>query len=198
MSSDKTASDGEPIAIKVPETTEVFDGLMYELGSLYRAIETLSLECNAAVAEIDKTYNEKRQPLVAQYNTIFDACMEFVSNTANKARMTTAKAPQTADLPHSKVKWKDIRTSKIELAEGINEAAAIRALLHRKGGSKYVITTRKLNLDALSADGGKFALTLRHFVQRFNLTTSVSLHIKPASTPKPDGKAAETQVKRLS
>lgn|GEM_PF-6195565 len=192
-----TASDGEPIVIEAPQTPEAFDGLMYELGLLHRAIETLSLERNAAVAEIDKAYNEQRRLLVAKYNPIFDACLEFASNPANKPRMTTAAAPQTADLPHSKVTWKDHHKGTIELAEDTDETSAIRALLRRKGGSKYVITTRKLNMEALRADGGTFALTLRHFVRRFK-PTNITLYVKPASTPKPDGKAAETQVKRLS
>ena len=196
VAKDTSWTDDNKIVVPVPASVEEFDSLMAQLGDLHRNIELLKTKRDDAVAKIDKSYNAKRKPLVALYNALIDSCTAFVENPDNKGRMTTSKAPQTADLVHGKVKWTEDHSGQIALADDVDETTAINALLRRKGGSQYVITTRKLNWTAIRADSVKLVM-MRHFTRRFK-PTSVALYVKPASTPKPDGKAAETQVRRLT
>lgn len=177
-------------------TVEDYDGIMFLIGGLARKIEELQLQRDEQVADIDKNYADEREPLVREYNWLFDAAMAFASDPANKGRMTTAKAPQTSDLIHSKTKWTDDHTGQLELADDVDEQAAIRALQRKKGGSRLIITKRSINWKAVRANPD-FVQGMRHFVRKFKQTT-VALYVKPAQTPKPDGKVAERRVERLS
>lgn len=185
--------------VLTPKTVDEFDTLMAALGDYHREIEALMIERDQKVAEIDKPYNNKRKVLVEIYNATLAACTEFASNPANKARMTKKEAPQTADLTHSKVKWTDDHTGQIELAEGVTEEQAIRAFQHRRGGGIFIKVERKLVWPVIRSKAQQATIEgMKKYFRRTYKPTDVKLYIKPASTPKPDGKAAETQVKPLS
>lgn len=177
-------------------TVEDYDGIMFLIGELARQIDRLRLQRDAEVADIDKNYADQRAPLVTQYNWLLDAAIAFASDPDNKGRMTTRKAPQTSDLTHSKTKWTEDHTGQLELADNIDEQTAIRALLRKKGGSRFVITKRSINWKAVRANPD-FVSGMRHFVRKFK-KTSVALYVKPAQTPKPDGMEAERRIERLS
>lgn len=186
------------IIIEIPSSPEEFDALMHKIGEFRHAIEALELARNNVVATIDAPYAKARNPLVSKHDYMFDVALQYASDPANKARMTTSKSPQTADLTHSKVKYTDDHSGTIDLADDVTEDEAIRALRHRKGGGKFYKTTRTLIWGVIrAAPNEEMVLAMRHFVRNYK-PTKVTLYVKPAVTPKPDGQAAEVQVKRYN
>lgn len=192
-------STGPSQTVAMPTNANEFDGLMQQLGEILREIDALTHERDQKVAEIDKEYSAARAPLVDQYNAIHSVCEQYANNPDNKAQMTTKEAPQTADLTHSVVRWTDDHTGTIELADGVTEAKAIRALQHRKGGGIFIKTERKLVWGVIRSKAQQAVIEAmpKYFIRKYK-PTSVTLYVKPAQTPKPDGKTAERRVEKLS
>ncbi len=189
--------DADAIVIDAPNSPEEFDDLMFRIGEERRAIDELELNRNKAVANIDKPYKEARAPHERLHDAMFDVAMAYASDPANKGRITTSKSPQTANLVHSVVKFTEDHSGTIELADGITEDQAIRALRHIKGGGLFYKTTRSLIWGVLRAKTNEnTVLALSYYFVRKFAPIKVTLYVKPATTPKPGGKVAELKIAR--
>lgn len=175
-----------------PLNVAEFNQMLFELGIADRQIEAIDNERNRRVAEIDAQVAIQRRPLVDSFNAKLAACLQFASEPKNKELLTKGSSPQRAELDHGVVKWFDDHTGSIKLQDGITEEQAIRALLHRKGGSAFVKTTRSIRWSMLNKQQ-PFVLAMRHFRRVFS--PRVELYAKPARSPKPTGRAAEKQLK---